>query len=188
MSRDLSIYPLSAWSDHAPELTIDFIIDSFLPTLDDRLGHVGFAYFTTLIDPHEDRECELRWARMETTAVIWEDLWKHRDDATWRIDTRTTHVGFLVEWTSLDDILWDVGDMDPEEIVSPLVSCYRYRVIEILSIGSVDRHRRPASQIVSFLCIDRYLREYTISWELLAARDFSLEIERSLHRGICLTR
>lgn len=91
---------------------------------------------------------------METTEVIGEVLWEHRDHTSRRIDTRTTEICLVIEGCSLSHVLTHIGDMDTEEIVPSLISCYRDRIIEIPSICAIDRDRRPCTEIETFSLVD----------------------------------
>lgn len=108
---------------------------------------------------HEDREDELRCTRVQTTAVVREDLWKHRDDASWCIHTCSAEICFTIESTSLTDIFTHVGNMYTKQIAPVVVSHDRYRIIEILGIGSVDRDRRPSSEVETFICSYLHFRK-----------------------------
>lgn len=108
---------------------------------------------------HEDREDELRCARMQATAVVREDLWKHRDDSSWCIYTCSAEICLSIESTSLAHIFTYISDVHTEQIASVVVSHDRYRIIEILRIGSIDRDRRPSSEVETLVCSYLHFRK-----------------------------
>ncbi len=55
-------------------------------------GYTRFGEF----DPHR---FGVAWLlRLQTGKVIRDDLWKHRDNAVWQVNTRRAVSSFLVKW------------------------------------------------------------------------------------------
>ena len=102
--------------------------------LDDPLDDIRMPYISSWIDSHHRRESQFHRARMETTEIVRQDLWEHRDHLAWSIDTRCSCYSLAIEGGTLRHILSNIGDMDGERIVSVCLLSDRDSIIEILGI------------------------------------------------------
>ncbi len=103
-------------------------------TLDDSFHDIRMPYISSWIYRHHRREGQLHRPRMETTEIIREYLWEHRDHLARSIDARSPSECLTVECGSLYHIFGDISDMDGERIVSVLFLSDRNRIIEILGV------------------------------------------------------
>jgi hypothetical protein len=131
-----------------------------MSTLNHSLSHKRLLHISLLVYAHKDGEDEFWFAWVETAEIIGQYFWKHRDHPSWCIDTCTPLVCFPIDRTAFFHVLRDIGDVDTEKSVSSLVSRDRDGIIEIPSIGSIDRHRIPRSKIKAFMTINANFRKY----------------------------
>ena len=127
----------------------DVIIDPSVSALDNPLHNISMCHIATCINLHDTGECELLSSRMETTEVIREDLWKHRDDFIGCVDTGGSQEGFSVEERILGHVLSNISNMNRKRISATFFSPYRDGVIKVFCIGTIDGHGVPITKISS---------------------------------------
>ena len=99
------------------------------------------------VDLEDGGNGQPRDPRPQAAEVVGEPLGEHRERRVGEINARPPGQGLGVEGRAGLDIMGNVGDMDPEEIMPVVQEPDAYGVVEILGLLSVDRDGQPVPVI-----------------------------------------
>ena len=99
------------------------------------------------VDLEEGGHGEPRDPRPQTAEVVGEPLGEHGQGRIGEVDARRPGQGLVVEGRSGLDVVGDVGDMDPEEVMAVVQEPDAHGVVEVLGLLPVDGDGQPVPVI-----------------------------------------
>ena len=123
------------------------IIDHARLGIDDRLRELVMNDLSLCVDFHEAGKRQPILSLVKAADPIRKPLWQHRHHAVEQIHTGAALQRLLVQPAILFHIVADVRDMHAKAVIPVGKPFYRYCVIQILCVRSVNRKNIFAAQI-----------------------------------------
>ena len=116
--------------------------------MNDGLRYLMGYHHALRIYRHDAAEGQPVLSRIQRADAIGKGMGQHRDYPVYQIHAGAPLKRLPVDCAVLLDIVGHICDMNPQDIVLPILN-HGYCVIQILGILSVDRHHLPVPDILS---------------------------------------
>ena len=114
---------------------------------DDRTAEPLVFHVSFLVHFKDGREGELLFVRTQGADVVAQDLGQHGNHPVHQIHRSTAVVGFVVQRSTFLDVMRNVGDVHPDEVVAVFQFVERKGIVEVLGVGRVDGKGRRVPHV-----------------------------------------